>query len=38
MEQFLQEMIQQETAEKAYNELSAYLKEDKVAYGVLREY
>ena len=29
VESLLQEMIQQETAEKAYNELSAYLKEDK---------
>ena len=29
VEQFLQEMVQLETAEKAYNELVVYLKEDQ---------
>ncbi len=29
VEKFLQEMLQRETAERAYNELSEYLKEDK---------
>ena len=35
VEQFLQEMVQQETAEKAYNELLAYLKEDKGSMRML---